>query len=62
MRRDFAAFCVSAGCFRKLQTRKVIRKVAIFASENRRRPATKKLQYSRLSRECSTDKASRERA
>jgi hypothetical protein len=34
MRRDIAAFRVSAGHFRKLETRKVSRKVANLASEN----------------------------
>jgi hypothetical protein len=40
----------------KLETRKVTRKVAIFASENLRKPAIKTLQCFRLWRECSTEK------
>jgi len=56
----FAAFRVLGGSLRKLQTRKVTRKVAKLALENRRRPATKKLQRLRLRRGCSTEKAHRE--
>jgi hypothetical protein len=47
MRRDFAALCVFSGLIRKLQTRKV----GNLALENRRRPATKTLQCSGLSRD-----------
>ncbi len=56
MRRDFAAFRVSAGYVRKLQTRKVTRKVAISASENLRRPATRNAKCCAFRRECSTEK------
>ncbi len=61
MRRDIAAFCVSAGRFRKLETRKVTRKVANFASEILLRPATKSMKCFRFGLECSTEKTCHKR-
>ena len=56
MRRDFAALCVFSGLIRKLETRKVTRKVANLASRILRRPATKTAKCFAFRRECSTEK------
>jgi hypothetical protein len=56
MRRDFAAFRVFRGSFRKLQTRKVTRKVAYFASGILNGPATKTAKFFAFRHECSTER------
>jgi hypothetical protein len=55
-RRDFAAFRVSAGCLRKLQTRKVTRKVSQTRARKSARHEPQKRTMFAFRRECSTEK------
>jgi hypothetical protein len=57
MRRDFAAFRVFRGSLKKLETRKVTRKVANLGREDVRGNGRQPRDVSRFWRECSTEKS-----